>query len=114
MKYAALLSLSLCACASAQVATISTNPSTPEEKLEVQRILIGCQLREAPKYDDKISDAATIGAAVARACTREGEASFAAQIKGESQANSDALRKIWPTLMNQLATSTVLHLRVSK
>lgn len=87
--------------------------ATADQKGTAQRALVECLLREAPRYDDRVSDAATVAAAVARACTKESEASFQAQTQGEGQVRADALRKDWPASMLQQATSAVLQLRVT-
>jgi hypothetical protein len=87
--------------------------ATADQKAAAQRTLVDCLLREAPRYDDRVSDATTVATAVARACTTDGEASFRAQVQGEGQVRVDSLRREWPAYMHQQATAAVLQLRVT-
>lgn len=106
--FGALLAL-VAACAAPTV------PTAGPEEIEAQRKMVfACHVREAPRYDDHASDAATVGAAVAHACSVESERWFAAQVRGQGDSRADALRRVWNGLNRDLATQVVLALRANR
>lgn len=73
-----------------------------------------CTEREAPALDDGISDAQTIGRAVAGRCYVEVDAMTEAYSAGMSPAGQRAWRSRMLTMSAEFATQTVLSLRASR
>jgi hypothetical protein len=69
-----------------------------------------CLIEKAPRFDDGISDALTIGRAVAQACHQEGERSLLAKSRATGIKEQN-LRPAWPKTLADMATQTVLARR---
>lgn len=87
--------------------------ATDAEKDAATRAFGECVQTAAPGVDDGVSDARTIGSAAATACHREANAMIDAFAAGMSPAGRELYRPRFQRLVVDLATNTVLRLRVS-
>jgi hypothetical protein len=72
-----------------------------------------CLAIQAPHFDDGVSDAATVGRAVARACYLEGERSLLARARSTGTKEAH-LRAGWPRTLTEMAAQTVLAQRAHR
>lgn len=117
MKLALTLSIvfALAACAGTQSnRPLIGSPASVAEKSEAMRLLVECQRAAVRRFDDHVSDAATVGSAVATACTLESQGVLETLARGQSEMRVQALRERWPTDEHQRATGAVLYLRANK
>ncbi|MGA1851294.1 hypothetical protein VH570_10730 [Sphingobium sp. HT1-2] len=89
-------------------------PASEEEKQAAIQQMVECFRVNAPNYDDGVSDASTIGTAVASSCNADILSAADVVAQGQNQRTQYYVRENFVKNGGEIATRVVLQVRTAK